>query len=444
VRIATRTALAALAAAVVSVLVIGFAVRRSFESVLRDRVDRQLEQRADSARVLAAVAVRLADSKLAPTVQPARVLLSDGRVISLGTLPAEPLPPVRGVGWSTARADNQRWRLFTVEAKVAASGGRTLVQLVEPLGNTDAAAAQFRRRFLVFGMLAAVGAAVAGWLFGVFAARPLSRLRRDASRLDPQTPSTWSVAGAYGAVEVDELASALRDGLHRVADETARRDAALSSSRSFAASAAHELRTPLQSALLNLGIASDPRTDDETRRAMVTTSAELVQRMGAALSAVRALADAEVADPSWFEVADLADVVDRAVADEARRFPNAQVSIDVQSSSPINLWCDGAQMAIANVVRNALLHGRPSDGVPPAVRIHVGDAEVIVDDNGPGIENADRERVVQRFERGRSTVPGSGLGLSIASQVAQAHGGDVVIGESPLGGTRVTLRFSAT
>jgi signal transduction histidine kinase len=120
------------------------------------------------------------------------------------------------------------------------------------------------------------------------------------------------------------------------------------------------------------------------------------------------------------------------------------VSIDVGPGSPINLWCDGAQMAIGNVVRNALLHGRPADGVVPVVLIHVGDAEVTVDDNGPGIASAERTRVLQRFERGASTVPGSGLGLSIASQVAQAHGGAVAIGESPLGGTRVTLRFSGT
>jgi two-component system sensor histidine kinase PrrB len=281
-------------------------------------------------------------------------------------------------------------------------------------------------------------------LFGSFATRPLSRLRRDASRLDPQRPSSLSIDAEYGAVEVDELAAVLRDGLDRVGEETARRDAALASSRSFAASAAHELRTPLQSALLNLGIAGDPRTDEPTRRQTVATAAELVQRMGSALAAVRALADAEVADPSWFEIAELADLVDRAVASEARRAPAVNLTIEADSAAPIRLWCDGAQMAIANVVRNAFLHGHPVGDGTARVEVRVQGAVVTVDDNGPGIAPADRERVLMRFERGTSLVGGSGLGLSIAAQVAQAHGGGVDIGDSPLGGARVTLRFSAT
>ena len=93
-RIASRTALAALAAAFISLVAIGLVGRREFDTVLRNKVDQQLTQRASSARVLAAVAGRLAESKLAPTVQPARVRLSDGKVIDLGTLPSQPLPPL--------------------------------------------------------------------------------------------------------------------------------------------------------------------------------------------------------------------------------------------------------------------------------------------------------------------------------------------------------------
>lgn len=441
-RIATRTALAGLAAAVVSVLAIGIVARREFETVLRNRVDRQLEQRASSARVLAAVATRLADSKLAPTVQPSRVRRADGHVINLGTLPAQALPPLREPGWSTARADGQRWRLLTVEVNLPNQGGRSLVQMVESLGSADAAASQLRRRFLLFGSLGALGAALAGWLFGSIASRPLNRLRRDASRIDPQRPATWSVADAYGAVEVDELADALRDGLQRVGEETDRREAALAASRSFAASAAHELRTPLQGALLNLGVAADPRTDDATRFELLEASAHLVQRMGVALAAVRALADAEVADPSWFDVADVADVVDRAVADEVRRRDDVTVTVTVEQSVTCALWTDGVQMAVGNVVRNALVHGTPPDGSRRRIDVAVRGATVTVDDNGPGIPVADRGRVVQRFERGSTSAAGSGLGLSICEQVAVAHGGRLNISDSPLGGARVTLTFA--
>jgi signal transduction histidine kinase len=67
-----------------------------------------------------------------------------------------------------------------------------------------------------------------------------------------------------------------------------------------------------------------------------------------------------------------------------------------------------------------------------------------VDDAGPGIPPAERERVFDRFyRRGLADEPGTGLGLAIVRGVAQRHGATVALDDSPLGGLRVTLRFSA-
>jgi signal transduction histidine kinase len=98
------------------------------------------------------------------------------------------------------------------------------------------------------------------------------------------------------------------------------------------------------------------------------------------------------------------------------------------------------RLAVANVVRNALDHARFADGSPPGVRVAVSAATVIVDDDGPGIAVDDRDRVLRRFERGGHSS-GSGLGLAIARQIAVAHGGEVVISESPTGGARIEMRF---
>ncbi len=69
----------------------------------------------------------------------------------------------------------------------------------------------------------------------------------------------------------------------------------------------------------------------------------------------------------------------------------------------------------------------------------------LVDDDGPGIAPADRERVFDRWLRlddGRARDDGgAGLGLSIARAVARSHGGDVTLTDSPLGGTRAELRL---
>jgi signal transduction histidine kinase len=97
-------------------------------------------------------------------------------------------------------------------------------------------------------------------------------------------------------------------------------------------------------------------------------------------------------------------------------------------------------LAIANIVRNALVHGAPVDGAAARVVVTVVGDTVTVDDNGPGVPESDRERVLARFVRGAGG--GSGLGLAIAQQVALAHGGSVAIASSPLGGARVVLRLA--
>ena len=66
---------------------------------------------------------------------------------------------------------------------------------------------------------------------------------------------------------------------------------------------------------------------------------------------------------------------------------------------------------------------------------------VTVDDDGPGVPEAERARVLQRFVKGVGSG-GSGLGLAIAREVASAHGGAVEISEGPLGGARITLTFA--
>jgi two-component system, OmpR family, sensor histidine kinase PrrB len=162
--------------------------------------------------------------------------------------------------------------------------------------------------------------------------------------------------------------------------------------------------------------------------------------MATSLSAVRALADSEFADASWFQEVDLADIADAAVADESRRAPAATIEIELNPPTTVIAWRDGVHLAIANIVRNALIHGVPSNGIAPRVVVTVAGAMVTVDDNGHGVPEADRRRVLERFERGSGN--GSGLGLAIAQQVAIAHGGSVTITQGPLGGARVVLKLS--
>jgi two-component system sensor histidine kinase PrrB len=440
VRLATRTALAAVAAAAVSLLVAGGALQARLGDLLQDRVDDQLRARAHTAPILAAVAERLSVSELSGTVEGARVM-ADGRLTAVGLLPAGELPPPAGSGWATASADGQRWRLLTVEVlDVPRPGDQALVQLVAPLGDVDTQARELRRRSLAWAVAAAAMAGLVAYGLGRRATRPLTELRRDAGRLDGTDPATWRVADRYGSPEVDEVAATLNQHLRLLAAETEQRSAALEAARAFASSATHELRTPLQGALTNLDIARSDRVEDTERAELLATARRQLQRMAQALAAVRALADAELAAPSWFEPTDLAELVDAAVADEARR-NDAEVDVAVVGEPvTVDLWRDGARLAIGNLVRNAVVHGRRTDGRPGRVVVTVEGADVVVTDDGPGIAPCDRERLVRRFERGSGG--GSGLGLAIAHQVALAHGGALELGAAPAGGARVRLRLA--
>ncbi|MEP7047806.1 MAG: HAMP domain-containing sensor histidine kinase [Ilumatobacteraceae bacterium] len=438
-RLATRTGLASFVAASITLLAVGSLFRGYFATVLQERVDTQLVERAATAPILAAVAGRLAQSELRTTLEGARVV-AGGETISLGLLPDDPLPDRIVPGFSTARASGDRWRLYTVEVDdVPKVGDHAIVQLVAPLGDVDARAVQLRRRVIFVMMLTSVAAGLVGYVLGRVATRPLTALRRDTGRIQGAEPSTWRIGTAYGSTEVDDVATTLNENLHRLADETHRRGAALDAARAFAASATHELRTPLQSALINLDIARSGRIADTDRDEVLGLANEQLQRMAAALSAVRALADAEFADPSWFDEIDVADVADAAVADERRRAADATIEIDSASPTTLIAWRDGVRLAIANIVRNALVHGIPADGSAPRVVVSITGSVVTVDDNGPGIAPGDRQRVLERFEHGGGG--GSGLGLAIAQQVALAHGGSVSIESNPAGGCRVVLNL---
>jgi two-component system sensor histidine kinase PrrB len=439
-RLATRTAIAAALAGALALAVVGILFRNRLGDTLRERVDRQLEERASTAPILAAAGTRLSVSELGTTVEGARVV-ADGTTVALGALPDDPLPPVTEPGWQTVRADDQNWRLLTVAVDdVPDPGDHALVQLVAPLGDVDSLARRQRRSALLVAIAAVAACGAVGYGFGAVATRPLARLRRDAARLGPASGAA-PIADRYGAVEVDEIAATLRAGLDDVAAEVARREAALAAARSFAASVAHEVRTPLTSAVTNLDVAARTAAGTPAHDAAVRDARAQLDRITSALGALRDLTDAELAEPSWFSDFDLADQVATIIESEQRRHPEAGIELVADGDCTVTAWLDGLRIATANLVRNALEHGRPASGaahVVVTVERSPGTAALHVDDNGPGIPASERNRLLQRFARGPGST-GTGLGLALVDQVAELHGGSLTLDAGPLGGTRATL-----
>ncbi|WP_037791978.1 sensor histidine kinase [Streptomyces sp. Mg1] len=129
----------------------------------------------------------------------------------------------------------------------------------------------------------------------------------------------------------------------------------------------------------------------------------------------------------------------------ARR-PDPRVPVRLKARAPVPASGDPARLerALANLVDNALRHARAGVTVRAGADPAGGWALLEVTDDGPGIPEADRDRVFERFVRldqDRSRAAGgTGLGLAIAREIARAHGGDVHALASSAGGARLVLR----
>jgi two-component system osmolarity sensor histidine kinase EnvZ len=101
------------------------------------------------------------------------------------------------------------------------------------------------------------------------------------------------------------------------------------------------------------------------------------------------------------------------------------------------LRADATRRAITNLLDNARRHARhvALAAAPQGQR----GVQVTVDDDGPGIPPDQRESVFRAFESG--AIDGTGLGLTIARDIVRAHGGDIVLEDSPMGGLRARIRL---
>lgn len=202
----------------------------------------------------------------------------------------------------------------------------------------------------------------------------------------------------------------------------------LSQRTEMLAGVSHDLRTPLTRLRLALAVlpARDELRDDVID--MTADVAEMERMIGGYLAFARG-EGTEQAQP-----VDLTAMLED-VASAARR-AGAQVSLDAPPALTLKLRPDAARRAITNLVDNARRHA-----ARVALAAEAGERNVLVtvDDDGPGIASDRRESVFRPFESG--AVGGTGLGLTIARDIVRAHGGEIVLEDSPMGGLRARVRL---
>jgi two-component system osmolarity sensor histidine kinase EnvZ len=230
-----------------------------------------------------------------------------------------------------------------------------------------------------------------------------------------------------GGSEVRQAAAAFNRMQERIRRFLAQRTEML-------AGVSHDLRTPLTR--LRLALAMLPQSGTVNAAALAADVREMiddVEEMERMVGGYLAFARGEGSEQA--QPINLAAVLED-VAAGARR-AGAQVALEAPSDLTLLLRANAVRRAITNLVDNARRHASRVELAAMPLSGH--SVQVTVDDNGPGIPPDRRESVFRAYETHGSG--GTGLGLTIARDIVRAHGGEIVLEDSPLGGLRARIRL---
>jgi hypothetical protein len=325
---------------------------------------------------------------------------------------------------------------------------RALVQVVQlPGGFRLLVGRDLEERERLFGIIANAGqwslalVIVLGLAGGFFVSRRVLN-RIEAMTETAQTIMAGDLAGRLPVAgtgdELDRLADHLNAMLERI-------EALMRGLKEVSDNIAHDLKTPLtrlrnrcEQALRSAAGVDDYRAALEST---IAESDDLIRTFDALLMIARAEAGQSRDNMTEFDAAEIARDVGELyepLADEK----GIALTVDAPAAAPVRGNRELVSQALANLVDNAIKYAKPDgklNGVPSEIVVKAGnDGERItlsVADRGPGIAEADRGRVVERFvrlEQSRSE-PGSGLGLSLAAAVARLHGGELKLEDNQPG-----------
>lgn len=294
--------------------------------------------------------------------------------------------------------------------------------------------------------LALLLAGVGGYFLAGRSFAPVLDMGRRASAIDSESLDSRLVVRDTGD-EMDELATVFNDMLGRL-------ERSFVQQRQFMADASHELRTPLASLRAEASVTlSQPRSNEEYTLSLEQMRTE-TRRLSATVDDLFTLARLDAEDTmlqrSEFYLEEL------VMACVARIHPLAQdrgLSLTFQPS--VEAWCSGDPDLLDRVITNLLDNATkytPRGGHVTVELSTAGDRHLLrVIDDGTGIPIEAQPRVFDRFFRAdeararpSTKTGGAGLGLSIAWEIARAHGGDLVLTSSSAAGTVFTLTLPAT
>jgi two-component system, OmpR family, sensor histidine kinase MprB len=324
-----------------------------------------------------------------------------------------------GPRFRTATISGTEYRVLTVSSR---SGGAA--QIARSIEDTNNVLSTLDLRLLLIALAGTAIAAAAAWLIA----------RRIVSPVEQLTVAAEQIALTQELGHRIEIGR--HDELGRLAGSFNTMLAALGSSRAqqqrLVMDASHELRTPLTALRTNIELLQRAGTFDDAQRAELVDAAQVeLAELGDLVAELVDLAtDARAEEP--VQSVDVVDLVARVVERERRRGGRT-----ITLSGDATAMADVRVSAIDRAVHNLIDNARKFSADDTTIEVDVRGGIIEVRDRGVGIAVDERERVFDRFYRATAarSQPGSGLGLSIVSQIAQMHGGSVELLAREGGGT---------
>ncbi|OWJ68901.1 sensor histidine kinase [Inquilinus limosus] len=277
--------------------------------------------------------------------------------------------------------------------------------------------------FLYLGIALVIGTVIAVPLTVRSALKNLGHVANAAARIDPDRRGNRLPVEQVPR-EITPLVAAVNEALTRL-------DAGYERQRRFLASAAHELRTPI--AILKLRLEA---FGDEPIKASLGRDLLRLELMADQLLDLERLRSRT----SLFSAVDLVALARKVAADLAPlAIANGYDLVVEAEEERVDVDGDNAALerATANLIHNAIQHGGQAGTI--VVRVERG-GSIVVQDEGSGIPREERERIFEPFHR-LAGGAGSGLGLNLVSEIAQAHGGRAIVRDGPRGGASFHLEL---
>jgi len=221
--------------------------------------------------------------------------------------------------------------------------------------------------------------------------------------------------------------------------------AALHAQRQFMADASHQLRTPVSiiRTTAQVTLAKDQRSESEYRES-TTIVAEQSARLTRLVDAMFLLARGDAGGRALrTEAIYLDELLGECVRGLGVIAADRQIRLESAGDIDVQLFADEEllRQMLLNLLDNAIRHTPPGGAVRTRIQANGDHVAIAVEDEGPGIAPADRERIFERFVRLHHGSDGAGLGLPLARWIAEAHRGSLTLEASGPGGSRFAVRL---